>query len=96
MNHFAEGFDESNVIGIPVLDFILGTSKQVFADAINKTRETKTVQNFEHFAYGDNMSESYYHNFMVPIDIKDGNIERIWVGGKAHLIDNKLQNIRKG
>ncbi len=74
INNFAEGFDENNVIGVSVLDFISDSSKQVFTDAINKTREINEFHTFEHYAYGDRHTERYYHNYMVPLDVKSGKI----------------------
>jgi len=86
----AYGRNFAPVVGIDE-ESATGTSNGALSCYLYTYKEPRTTYTLRQ-GYSMNQPSELYSK----IDIKDGNIERIWVGGKAHLIDNKLQNIRKG
>ncbi len=71
LNHYAEGFSESDVIGKSLYDFIAEGSREKYQKAFKACIETKATQYLDYTAYGDNATIRTYETYLVPVMIKD-------------------------
>jgi PAS domain S-box-containing protein len=67
LNHYAEGFNEKDVLGRNINEFVSEDAKLIHQNAFRKVIEEKKPQKIEFTAFGDNRSIRHYESFLVPL-----------------------------
>jgi PAS domain S-box-containing protein len=71
LNHYAEGFSAEQVVGRSVFDFLTPESVEHFKYYLQRCRETREIQKFEHTAMGDNSHWRNFEDYVIPLEDRD-------------------------
>jgi PAS domain S-box-containing protein len=74
MNRFSEGFKPQDVIGSPVYQYISPESVELFKNKYIESLEKWSPVHFEYKAMGDRGEMRFYHNSLIPLHNKNGEI----------------------